>query len=56
MKWILIIALLAVGGFFAWKKFGPPQQPPASTSTNTTAGANQQNRIEGLAGAAPTAE
>ena len=56
MKWIIIIALLAAGGYFAWTKFGPPQSPPTGTTTDKTPAANAQNRIEGLAGAAPAPE
>jgi len=56
MKWIIVVLLLAVGGFFVWKQFGPSTPPPAATSADKTPAANAQNRVEGLAGAAPATE
>ena len=56
MKWILVLALLAAGGFFAWKKYGPVEATGVVTTNEKTPGANQQNRVEGMAGSAGNAE
>lgn len=53
MKYLLIIALVAAGAFFAWKKYLAPGSSPAPTSADQTPAANRDNRIQNLSGAAP---
>ena len=55
MKKLLVIALVAAGAFVAWKKYqaSNPAEPEAA-SPDKTPGANMQNRVDNLSGAAPS--
>jgi hypothetical protein len=53
MKWLLVVAAIAVCGFFVWKKYGNADATPAAAAAEKTPAANAQNRVEGLAGAVP---
>jgi hypothetical protein len=58
MKKLLLVAAIATGLYFGWKRFGSSvgsgesQATPADHSERTT-GANAQKRIDALSGAAP---
>ena len=54
MKALIVVALLAAGAFLAWRKFRPAA-PPAEpvSSPDKTPGANLENRMDNLSGAAP---
>ncbi len=54
MKWLVII-LVAVGGYLGWKKYSADKaaEPPPVADPNKTPGANLNNRIDNLSGAAP---
>lgn len=52
MKWLLILAALAGGGFVAYKTFARPQPPPVASPEKTPA-ADVKNRVDKLSGAAP---
>lgn len=54
MKWLAIL-LLAAGGYFAWQKYRSDRaaEPPPAADPNKTPGANVENRVNTLSGAAP---
>lgn len=58
MRNLAIVLVLAAAAFFGWKKYqagrtAEPAQPAAVTDPNKTPGANAENRVNGLSGAAP---
>lgn len=55
MRTIVILAIVAVSGYFVWKRsFAKPEpEVPALRDPNKTPGANAANRIDNLSGAAP---
>jgi len=54
MKKLLLLALAAVGLYFAWVRFAPSRVPGRASSGTTTPAANAQQRIDALSGAAPS--
>jgi hypothetical protein len=55
MRNIVIAAVVLAAAFFGWKKYqaGQAPEPAPVTDTNKTPGANAENRVNGLSGAAP---
>lgn len=55
MRNIVIVVVVVVVAFFGWKKYqaGQAVEPATVTDSNKTPGANAENRINGLSGAAP---
>lgn len=58
MRNLAIVLVLAAAAFFGWKKYqsgkaGEPAAPAAVTTPDKTPGANAENRVNGLSGAAP---
>lgn len=55
MRNIVIVVVVVVAAFFGWKKYqaGQAVEPATVTDSNKTPGANAENRINGLSGAAP---
>lgn len=54
MKWLAILVLCACG-YFAWQKYQTDKaaEPPPVNDPHKTPGANIDNRINTLSGAAP---
>jgi hypothetical protein len=50
MRKLLVLALMLIGGYLALKHF---QETPPQPRGDTTPGANAQQRIDNLSGAAP---
>lgn len=55
MRNIVIAAVVVAAAFFGWKKYqaGQAAEPAPVTDSNKTPGANAENRVNGLSGAAP---
>jgi hypothetical protein len=56
MRNVAIVLVIAAAAFFGWKKYqagNKPEQPAAVTDSHKTPGANAENRVNGLSGAAP---
>jgi hypothetical protein len=58
MRNLAIVLVIAAAAFFGWKRLQagktaePAPQPPV-TNSDKTPGANAENRVNGLSGAAP---
>jgi predicted negative regulator of RcsB-dependent stress response len=57
MRNAVIVVVIAAAAFLGWKKYQssqtPASEPAPVTDSHKTPGANAENRVNGLSGAAP---